>query len=108
MTRAGRLLVVLTVIAFTATPVATQPQPGERVVPSERVTTFVHIRAEPSGTSAERGRLEIGQSLPVVRSVPRWYEDQLPDSSTGFVSKAWTRVTHGLATRAEDELRIHS
>jgi beta-lactamase superfamily II metal-dependent hydrolase len=82
-------------------------QTDERVVPSERVTTFVHIRAESRADSAERGRLQIGQSLPLVGSVPRWYEVQLPDSTTGFISKAWTRVTHGLAARQEDELRIH-
>jgi competence protein ComEC len=39
--------------------------------------------------------------------VPRWHEVRLPDGTTGFVSKAWTRVTHAVAARAEDELRIH-
>jgi hypothetical protein len=96
------LLIALT-LSHTSVLVA---QTDERVVPSERVTTFVYVRAEPDAQSDERGRLRKGQSLPFVASVPRWYEVRLPDGTIGFVSKAWTRVTHALAARAEDELRI--
>ena len=101
----GFVVVFVTLVLSSAS--LARAQSDERVVPSERVTTFVHIRAESRADSAERGRLQIGQSLPLVGSVPRWYEVQLPDSTTGFISKAWTRVTHGLAARQEDELRIH-
>ena len=101
----ARFVVVLTLALSTAS--LALAQPDERVVPSGRVTTFVHIRAEPSASSTELGRLQIGQSLPLVGTVPRWYQVQFPDGTTGFISKAWTRVTHGLTPRQEDELRIH-
>lgn len=100
-----RVVVFLTIVLLSASLALAQPE--ERVVPSERVTTFVFIRAQPTASSAERGRLEIGQSLPLVGSVPRWYQVRFPDGTTGFVSKSWTRVTHGLRARQEDELRIH-
>lgn len=107
MTLSARGSVVVCVTLILSSASLARAQSDERVVPSERVTTFVHLRAEPRADSAERGRLQIGQSLPLVGSAPRWYEVQLPDSTTGFISKAWTRVTHGLRTRQQDELRIH-
>src|SRR5918994_2953547 len=99
--------VALAMLVILASAGSLHAQTEETVVPSDRVTTFVHIRSAPSASSDERGRLEIGESLPLVQSVPRWYEVRLPDGSTGFVSKAWTTVTHPLTARAEDELRIH-
>ncbi len=51
--------------------------------------------------------LSIGQALPLVRTLPRWYEVQLPGGVTGFVSKSWATVLRGLAPHQPDELRTH-
>jgi competence protein ComEC len=96
-----RWLITLAV-ALLALPVAAQ----DLVTPSDRVQTHVNIRSAPSGDAAEIGHLEIGEGLPLVQSVPRWYEVQLPEG-TGFVSKAWTTISQALAPRQLDELRIH-
>ena len=63
------------------------------VTPSDRVTTHVNIRAAAEDGAAQIGQLDIGKGLPLVRSVPRWYEVQLPNGQTGFVSKAFTTVS---------------
>jgi hypothetical protein len=57
------------------------------VTPSDRVTTHVNIRSAADETAPEIDQLAIGEGLPLVRSVPRWYEVQLAGGSTGFVSK---------------------
>ena len=82
--------IVLVIGGFVAPSVIAQPE--EQVIPSDGITTFVYIRAEPRASSAERGRLQIGQSLPIVGTVPRCYEVQLPDGTTGFVTTSWTRA----------------
>ena len=41
------------------------------VTPSERVTRFVNVRAEPSAESQPLARLNPGERLPLVESVPR-------------------------------------
>ena len=60
--------IVLVIGGFVAPSVIAQPE--EQVIPSDGITTFVYIRAEPRASSAERGRLQIGQSLPIVGTVP--------------------------------------
>lgn len=77
------------------------------VTPSDRVVTHVNIRAGASGDAERIGQLDIGEALPLVASVPHWYQVRLPDGRTGFVSKAWTTTFVGLAPRREDELRVH-
>jgi competence protein ComEC len=77
------------------------------VTPSDRVTTHVNVRAEPRENAAEVGELDIAESLPLVGSVPRWYEVRLPSGQTAFVSKAWTTVSQALAPRQQDEIRVH-
>ncbi len=78
------------------------------VVPSDRVTSFVHIRAQPTSASVPRGQLRPGESLPFVRNVPRWREVTLSDGTTGFVSKSWTQVVVAPAvTDTANLLRIH-
>ena len=78
------------------------------VVPSDRVTSFVHIRAQPTSASVPRGQLRPGESLPFVRNVPRWREVRLPDGTTGFASKSWTQVvTAAAVTDTANLLRIH-
>ena len=90
---------VIVLLAVTARPVLGQT--GERVIPSDRVVTFVHVRSAADSAIASKGQLRIRESLPLVRSVPRWYEVQLPDGSSGFVSKAWTTITHPLGVKVK-------
>jgi hypothetical protein len=54
------------------------------VTPSDRVISHVNIRASADEAGQEIGHLEIGQALRLVRSVPRWYEVELPGGQTGF------------------------
>jgi competence protein ComEC len=77
------------------------------VTPSDRVSTQVNVRATADVTAAEIAQLTIGAALPLIRSVPGWYEVQLADGRSGFVSKAWTTVSRALLPRKQDELRIH-
>jgi beta-lactamase superfamily II metal-dependent hydrolase len=77
------------------------------VVPSERVTSFVHIREQPTTAGASKGRLRPGESLPFVRNVPRWREVRLPDGTSGFVSKSWTEVVAAPGVPVGVLLRIH-
>ena len=95
-----RLVILLLLIA---TPTFAQ----DLVTPSDRVTSHVNIRSAPSTDAIEIGQLRPGESLPLVESVPRWYEVRLADGSTGFVAKSWTTITQLLAPKEEDELRIH-
>jgi competence protein ComEC len=94
-------LIILIVLA--CGPAAAQ----DLVTPADRVTTHVNIRSTANEEAAAIGQLQIGEALPLVSSVPRWYEVQLAGGQTGFVSKSWTRVSRGLAPREQDELRIH-
>lgn len=106
--RAYRLRRIATLFLVLAlSPAFANAQNVERVLPSDRVTTFVKVRSQPSSDSSVTGQLEIGASAELIRSVPLWYEVRLPDGTTGFVSKAWTTVSHALQPRQEDELRIH-
>jgi beta-lactamase superfamily II metal-dependent hydrolase len=77
------------------------------VTPADRVSTHVNVRATAHVTAAEISQLTIGAAVPLVRSLPGWYEVQLLDGQSGFVSKAWTTVSRALIPRQQDELRIH-
>ena len=68
------------------------PALADQVVPSDRVKRGVTIRSEATSNSANLGRLNVGESLPWVRNVPRWREVQVSADQTGFVSKSWTRL----------------
>lgn len=79
----------------------------QRVVPSDRVVTFVNVRETPDVTGTELGRLLVGESAEVISSVPRWYQVRLASGAIGYVSKSWVSVTQTLGPRRTDELRIH-
>ena len=96
----------LAVVSFTSA-LCGSAYAQDLVTPSDRVATHVNIRSSAAENATEIGHLNIGEALPHVRSVPRWYEVQLPGGQTGFVSKAWTTVSRALAPRQQDELRMH-
>jgi competence protein ComEC len=62
------------------------------VVPSPDVVTRVIVRLSASSQSAEIGSLRPGEQVELIGSVPNWHEVRLPNGSSGFVSKRWTRV----------------
>ena len=68
----------------------TTPAYADVVMPNDRVTNAVNIRATPSGDTV--GKLRPGEHLEYLDSVPRWHKVRLPNDSEGFVSKAWTVV----------------
>jgi hypothetical protein len=65
---------------------------SDQVTPSERVTSHLNVRLEPSGASAVVGALQPGEAAAFERSVPFWYEVMLPDGTRGYVSKAWSQL----------------
>lgn len=78
------LLVLLTMAASQAF--------ADVVVPADDVTTRVIVRSSASSQSAPIADLRPGEQLELVGSVPSWHEVLLPNGTSGFVSKRWTRV----------------
>ncbi|MXO58558.1 MBL fold metallo-hydrolase [Altererythrobacter salegens] len=76
------------------------PVLAEEVVPSDRVTTGVHVRAEPTSHSTSLAILRPGNIAEVIGDVPGWYQVRLSDGEVGFVSKSWTIVLEGQSDAA--------
>jgi len=62
------------------------------VVPSSDVTNSVTLRSAPNTTSAAIGSLSAGAGLPLIASVPRWYEARRADGTSAFAAKRWTII----------------
>jgi hypothetical protein len=56
------------------------------VTPSDCVSSHVNVRANADVTAAEIAQLPVNAGLPLVQSVPGWYEVQLADGQRGFVT----------------------
>ncbi|MCH8072354.1 MAG: tail fiber domain-containing protein [Proteobacteria bacterium] len=65
---------------------------AEVVVPIDSVENFVNIRLSPDAKSEIVGRLQQGESTPIVQSIPEWHEVEIAGGATGFISAAWTVV----------------
>lgn len=76
------------------------------VVPTDRVTIRVVVRAEATSQSADVGSLRPGEQLEFVRNVPRWREVRLSPTETGFVTKSFTTVIDDFALN-RPEMLIH-
>lgn len=63
------------------------------VTPSSGTVAAVTLRTSPTAKSTANGKLEPGQALPLIASMPGWYETQLANGQTAFVSKRLTSVT---------------
>lgn len=85
MSRYPHLLIVL-VLALPTIAVA------DRVTPNDRVDTRLRVREQPNTSSTIRGFLYPGESAEHEESVPYWYRVTLDDGTSGFVSKAYSRV----------------
>ncbi len=77
-------LIMLSLVSFSVS--------ADVVVPTDRVTNRVVVRAEATSQSADVGSLNPGQQLEFVRNVPRWREVRLSLTKTGFVTKSFTTV----------------
>ena len=73
---------------------------ADDVVPADKVKVAINVRQGPDTGSEVVGRLKQGDSLRLVKTVEGWYEVQLTDDTTGFVSADWARV---IAATADDE-----
>ncbi len=98
-----RLLQILTIACIVVAPLDVIAD--AIVSPSERVVNHVNVRAGSEYGSEKIGTLEKGESLPYLRSVPRWYVVRLPDGREGYVSKSWTTVIGAPTSGAE--MAIH-
>ena len=62
------------------------------VVPVDKVERSVNVRSAPDAGSDIVGRLQQGDSLPLVGTESGWHEVQLDGDRTGFISADWARV----------------
>ena len=62
------------------------------VVPIDSVESYVNIRKSPEAGTEVVGRLQKGEPLKLVESVPGWNKVELADGGTGFVSADWSTI----------------
>jgi len=77
------------------------------VVPTDRVTNGVSIRASATTDSTRVGSLLPGESAAFIGEVPNWYRIDHPEHGTGFVSKSWTRVVTDAADASDTTFDIY-
>jgi hypothetical protein len=65
---------------------------AEVVVPIDSVKNHVNIRMSADPKSEIVGRLDQGDSLPLIKSVSGWHEVTIGDGAAGFISADWTKV----------------
>lgn len=76
-------------LAFAALVLPSLVPAADCIWPTDEVVNGVILRAGPTTGSARRGALLPGDSLPLVASVPHWYETRAPDGQPAFASKRW-------------------
>jgi hypothetical protein len=78
--------------AATPVPEGSSPTPTpvqERVTISDTPTGFLRVRATPSTTGAEVGRVSPGQTYPLSSEQAGWFEITLEDGTKGWVSSEY-------------------
>ena len=65
---------------------------AEVVVPIDSVENHVNIRMSADAKSEIVGRLQQGDYVPLVSSIPDWHEVEIAGGATGFISSDWTNV----------------
>ena len=63
------------------------------IVTAPDVVTAAVLRAQPSIQGKRLGALKPGDSTPFVASQASWYQTQMSDGTTAFVSKRWTNLS---------------
>ena len=102
--------VTASVLVLLSLGLSMQPALADRVTPSDRVETRLRIRQSPDGDSPIIGHLLPGESLPFRASRPNWFELEMPDGQSGFVSKGFsTRIPdQSVAAAGAGEIRLGS
>jgi beta-lactamase superfamily II metal-dependent hydrolase len=80
-------LALVMILAFPAAAIA-----ADCVTPTAGASNPVALRAAPSATSASKGTLALGQTLPLIALVPNWYEVSLANGGAAYVSKRSTDI----------------
>ena len=75
---------------------------AEVVVPIDSVENHVNIRMSPDAKSEIVGRLEQGDSVPLVESIPEWHEVEIVGGATGFISADWSNVLDAMPVPVAD------
>lgn len=65
---------------------------AEVVVPIESVKSHVNIRISADAASEIVGKLQQGDSLPLVASAGEWHEVKISGGATGYIHADWTHV----------------
>ncbi len=81
MKRLGLMLLILPIFSS-----------AEVVVPIDSVENNVNIRMFPDPKSEIVGRLDRGDALPLVETMPGWHEVEIAGGATGYISADWTSV----------------
>lgn len=81
-----RLVISLALLSLTSAALA------DMVVPSDMVESFVNIRTAPESGADVISRLHRSNPRPHVATQPGWYEVELGDGATGFVSSDWSVI----------------
>lgn len=76
---------------------------ADTVVPSDRITSSLKVRAEASASSDTVGRLYKGESAQYLDSVPHWYHISLSNGTKGYVHKSWSE----LLSSSQGRLQVH-
>jgi Mg-chelatase subunit ChlD len=69
---------------------AAVPALGQQVVPSEKVTSRVIVRAQPSRRGADVGSFRPGDRAKLLEAGDDWHHVELGNGTQGYVSAAWT------------------
>ncbi len=77
---------------------------ADHVVPVDKVTSYVKIREAPDAGAEIVGRLHKSKPRPHVATVEGWYEVELDDGSSGFVSSDWS-VSSARTGRSSSPMR---
>ncbi len=80
---------------------------ADTVVPSDRVTNHVHVRAAAIGQSQKVGELRPGDQAEYLGDAPHRYHVRLSDRTEGYVSKAWTCRIQSIPPANGGKLAIH-
>lgn len=80
---------------------------AEVVVPIDSVLNHVNVRLSADAKSEVVGKLQQGESLPLVRSVTDWHEVKIAGGATGFISADWTNIIDD-GTAIEEESAVQA
>lgn len=82
-----RLILIFTVFLFTL-----NAAHADRVVPSERVSSYLNVRSGPGTDNAVISTLDNDDSAALLGEVPFWYHVRLDSGDEGYASKAWSTI----------------